>query len=99
MESTTPCKELMTCTLRYRRVDLDAELTQAVNYWLALDKVLATPVHIEIMNLFIELIGIGKHAIVGCLDIESEDSTAEGTHPSKLVEVLEHNVECLMTAP
>ena len=69
MEATTPGEELVTCTLGYRRVDLDTQLVQAIHDGLTLDEVLATPVHIEVMNLLVELVGIGKDTIVGGLDI------------------------------
>ena len=69
METTTPGEELVTCTLGYRRVDLDTQLAQAIHDGLTLDEVLATPVHIEVMNLLVELVGIGKDTIVGGLDI------------------------------
>ena len=51
------------------------------------------------MNLLVERIGIGKDTVVGGFHVKTEDGTAESTHPSELVEVLQYNVEGLMTTP
>ena len=51
------------------------------------------------MDLLVELVGVGKHTIVGGLHVEAEDGTAEGTHPGELVEILKHDVECLVSTP
>ena len=99
VETTTPGQELMTSTLRNRRINLDTKATQAVNDGLTLDKVLRTPVHIHVVNLLIELISIGKDTIVSSLHIQTKDSTAEGTNPSKLIHVIEYDIEGLVTTP
>ena len=51
------------------------------------------------MNLLVEGGSISKDTIVGGLHVESEDGAAESAHPGKLVEVLQYDVEGLMTAP
>ena len=51
------------------------------------------------MYLLVERFGIGKDTAVGRLHIEPEDGAAERTHPGELVEVLQNDVECLVTAP
>ena len=99
MESTTPCQELVSGTLRNRGVNLDAQLTQTIDDRLTLDEVVSTPVHIEVMNLLVECIGIGKNTVVGGFHVKTEDGTAESTHPGELVKVLQHNVEGLVTTP
>ena len=99
MEAATPGEELMTCALRDRRVNLDAKLTETVNDRLTVDEVVRTPVHIHIVHLLVELIGIGEYAIVGGLHIQAEDSTAEGTDPSELIQIGQSHVEGLMTTP
>ena len=80
----------MTCTFR---------LTQTVDQLLALDEVVRTPVHIEVMYLLVEGISIGEHSVVGRLHVKAEDGAAERTHPSELVEVVQHHVKRLVTAP
>ena len=89
----------MAGTLRDRRVYLNAEAAQTVDDGLALDEVLRAPVHIEVVNLLIELVGIGKDTVVGGLHVETEDSTAERTHPSELIEILQYHVKGLVTTP
>ena len=51
------------------------------------------------MDLLVELISIGEHTVVGRLEVEAEDSTAEGTQPCELIHVVEHDVEGLVTTP
>ena len=82
MKTTTPGQELMTSTLRNRRIDLDTEFTQAIYDGLTLDKIVSAPVHVEVVNLLIESIGIGKDSIIGRLDVKTKDRTAKGSHPS-----------------
>lgn len=71
METATPGEELMAGAFGDGGVDLDAKLTQTVDDGLTLDEVVATPVHIHIMYLLVELLGIGKHAVVGRLSTNS----------------------------
>ena len=40
---------------------------------------LSTAHHEEVVNLLVQLVGFGEHTIVGCLHVEVEDSTAEGS--------------------
>ena len=51
VEATPPGEELMSCACRLAGVDLDAQLTQAVDEGLTLDEVVTAPVHVEVMNL------------------------------------------------
>ena len=99
MESATPSQELMASTLRDRRVYLDAELAETINDGLTLDEVLRTPVHIEVVHLLVELISISKDTVVGRLHVKTEDSAAEGTHPGKLIHIVQHDIESLVTTP
>ena len=99
VETATPGQELMAGTLRDRAVYLDAKTTQAVNNGLTLDEVLRTPVHIHVVNLLVELVCISEDTIVSGLYVEAEDSTAEGTHPGKLIHVVEDDIEGLVTTP
>ena len=99
MQSTTPGQELMASTLRDRGVNLDAKLTQAIYNRLALDEVFRAPVHIHIVDFLIELISIGKDAVVGRLHVKTEDGTAKRTDPGELIHIVEHNIEGLVTTP
>ena len=99
VETATPGQELMTGALGDGGIYLDAKLTQTVDDGLTLDEVVGTPVHIHIMYLLVELVGIGKDAVVGGLHVEAEDGAAEGSEPGKLVEVLENDVEGLVATP
>ena len=96
---STPSEELMTCALGNRGVDLDAKLAKAVDNGLTLDEVFSTPVHIEVVNLLVELVGIGKDTIVGSLHVEAEYRSTKSTEPGELIKVLEHNIERLVTTP
>ena len=89
----------MACAFRLAGIDLDAQLTQTVNQLLTLDEIVRTPVHIEVMYLLVEGIGIGKHSVVSRLHVKTEDGTTERAHPCELVEVVQHHVERLVTAP
>ena len=97
VESATPGEELMACALRDRGIDLDAELTEGIDDGLALDEVVGTPVHIQIMHLLVERVGIGKDTIVGGLHVKAEDGTAESADPSELIQIGKSHIEGLMT--
>ena len=99
MKAATPSKELMTCTLGYGTVDLDAQFAETIDNRLTLNKVFRTPIHVHIVNLLVELVGISEDTIIGGLHIKSEDSTAECAKPCKLVEILQYDVESLVTTP
>ena len=79
METATPGQEFMSRAFRLLALDLDAHFLQALHDITTLDEVLRTPVHIHVVDLLVELIGIGEHTIVSRLEVEAEDSTAEGT--------------------
>ena len=99
METATPGQEFMSRAFRLLALDLDAHFLQALHDITTLDEVLRTPVHIHVVNFLIELIGIGEHTVIGRLQIQSEDSTAEGSQPCKLIHVVEHDVESLVSTP
>ena len=99
MKSTTPGEELVAGALRDRGVDLDAHLTETVDNRLAIDEVVGTPVHVHVVNLLVEVVGIGEDTIIGGLHVETEDGAAEGAEPSELVEVLKNDIEGLVTTP
>ena len=99
METATPGEELMGSAFRLLALDLDAHFLQALHNITTLDEVLRTPVHVHIVDLLIELIGIGEHTVIGRLQIQSEDSTTEGSQPCKLIHVVEHDVESLVSTP
>ena len=89
----------MGCASRLTGIDLDAHLTQLLDDVAALDEVLRAPVHVHIMYFLVELVGIGEDTVVGRLHVEAEDGAAEGAEPGELVEVVEHDVERLVTTP
>ena len=60
---------------------------------------LCAAAHEEVVNLLVELLGIGEHAVVGCFHVETEDGPAEGAHVGELVKVGKHHVEGLVAAP
>ena len=99
MESATPGQELVGCAWRLAGVDLDAQLAQLTYDVAALNEVLFTPVHVHVVNLLVELVGIGEDSVVGGLHIEAEDGSAEGAQPCELVHVVEHDIERLVSAP
>jgi hypothetical protein len=99
MEAATPSEELMSCTLGYRTVDLDTQFAETVNNRLTLDEIFRAPIHVHIVNLLVELVSIGENTIVGGLHIKTEDGTAERAKPGKLVEILQYDVESLVTTP
>ena len=99
MEAATPSEELMACTLGYRTVDLDAQFAETIDNRLTFNEVFRAPIHVHIVNLLVELVSIGENTIVGGLHIKTEDGTAERAEPGKLVEILQYNVESLVTTP
>lgn len=99
VKAATPGEELMACAGGLGGLDFDAALAEAVDKLLALDEVVGAPVHVEIVNLLVELGGVGEDSVVGSVHIETEDGAAEGTHPREFVEVLQNNVEGLVASP
>lgn len=99
MKAATPSEELMACTLGYGTVDLDAQFAETIDNRLTLNKVFRTPIHVHIVNLLVEFVGIGEDTIIGGLHIKSKDSTAKRAKPGKLVEILQHDIESLVTTP
>ena len=99
MESATPGQELVGSTFRLLALDLDTHLLQALYDVTTLDEVLRAPVHIHVVDLLVELIGIGEHTMISRLQVKAKDSTAEGTQPGELIHVVEHDVEGLVSTP
>ena len=99
VESAAPGEPFVACACGLSGIDLDAQPTELIHNLTALDKVIATPVHIEIVNLFVERSCIGKYAVVGCLDVEAEDGATECSHPSELVQICQNHVEGLVSTP
>ena len=99
VEAAAPGEEFVAGAGRLAGIDLDAEFAQLLHDVAALDEVVGAPVHIHIMYLLVELVGIGKDTVVGGFYVETEDSTAERAEPGEFVEVLEHDIEGLVTTP
>ena len=97
METATPGQEFMSRAFRLLALDLDAHFLQALHDITTLDEVLRTPVHIHVVDLLVELLGIGEHTVIGSLQIQSEDSTTEGTQPCELIHIVEHDIEGLVS--
>ena len=51
------------------------------------------------MYLLVEGLGISKHSVEGRININSDNSTTETSDIGELVEVVQRNVECLLSSP
>ena len=101
-ETATPRQPLMVCTCGLIVVDIDAQRLEVVHRLLGLEHLVhafCTAHHQEIVYLLVKLIGPRKNAVVGRIDVQAEDSTAEGTDVRELVHVVQHYVEGLVPAP
>ena len=71
METATPGQEFMSRAFRLLALDLDAHFLKALYDITTLDEVLRTPVHIHVVDLLVELLGIGEHTVIGSLQIQA----------------------------
>ena len=98
-EASTPRKPLMMGAGRDVEVGFDARITQRIDQSLSTEVLFRTATQVQVMHLFVELIGTGEDSVVGRLDIQTEDGSAEGTHVGELVHIGQHNIERLVTTP
>ena len=102
VETAAPGEPLMGGTCRLGVVGVDTHLVEVLHHFLRAEHLvhaLGSAAHQEVVDLLVELLGIGEHTIVGGLQVEAEDGTTEGSHVGELVEVGEHHVERLVTTP
>ena len=99
VETAAPGQELMGSACRLTGIDFDTHLAQLIDDITTLDEVFFTPVHIHIVDLLVELVGVGKNTIVSRFHVKTEDGATESAEPSELVKVLEHYVKRLVTTP
>ena len=81
---------------------VDAHLVEILHHLLRTEHLvhaLCSTAHQEVVDLLVERLGIGEHTVVGGLQVEAEDGTAEGSHIGELVEVGEYDVEGLVATP
>lgn len=79
-------------------VGLDTIVTQTLDQSFRAEVLLAAAAEIQVMNPLVELVRSGKHPMVCRLHVQSEDGTAEGTHPCELIHVVQDKVEGLVSS-
>lgn len=92
----------MVGALRLIVVGLDTHGVELVDKFLGAEHLVHTlgaNHHEEAVDFLVELIGAGKDAIVGGLQVEAEDGTTKGSHVRELVQVVQHDIEGLVTTP
>ena len=77
LETSAPGKPLMSCTLRLIEIKLDAQILQLLRHLTGAEVLLGTAAHKHIVNLAVELIGIGKNTIEASLYIHAKERTTE----------------------
>ena len=101
-ETSAPGKPFVVGACRFVIVGVDTHVVEALDEFLGAEHLVhafrATH-HEEIVNLLVELVGIGEHAIVGSLRVETEDGATESAHIREEVHVLQYKVEGLVSAP
>ena len=80
---------------RYVEIHIDTHRLEVGGHLLCSEILLAAAAHEEIFHLFVKLVGILEHAIKACLDVDTEESSAECAEICKLVEMWKNDVECL----
>ena len=102
VEAATPGEPLVGGACGLGVVGIDAHGIQALYHLLRAEHLVhafCSTAHQEVVDLLVERLGVGEHTVVGGLQVEAEDGTAEGSHIGELVEVGEHDVEGLVATP
>ena len=82
-ETSAPGKPFVVGACRFVIVGVDTHVVEALDEFLGAEHLVHTfsaAHHEEIVNLLIELVGIGEHAIVSSLRVETEDGATESAH-------------------
>ena len=99
LETSAPGEPLMMSAWRNINIKLDAQILQLLRHLLRAEVLFRTAAHEHIVYLTVELLCIGKDAVEAGLDIHTEKCTAEGSQGRELIQVRQHGVESLATAP
>ena len=101
-ETATPRQPLMVSTCGLIVVSIDAQRLEVVHRLLGLEHLVhafGTAHHKEIVDFLVKFVGTRKNAVVGRIDIQTEDGTAEGTDVREFVHIVQYYIEGLVPAP
>ena len=79
LEATSPSEPFMGCALRFIKYDINSDSLQVVGHLLGSKVLIRSASHKEIMDLLVELVGIGKYTVETSLYIHPKDGPTEGT--------------------
>lgn len=98
-ETAAPCQPFVVRTGRYVEVCLDASLSEVLYQCLSTEILFAAATQVEIVYLLVEFVGTGENAVIGGLDIQSEDGATKGSHPCELIHVVQYKIKGLVSSP
>lgn len=99
LQASAPGEPLVMSAWRYIDIELDAQVLQLLRHLLGAKVLLRTTAHKHILDLAVELIGIGKHAIEAGLHVHAKERTTEGTEGRELIHIVQYGIESLASTP
>ena len=88
-QASTPGKPLMIGACRLVILGFDTHRIEVVDEFLCTEHLVhafCSTHHEEVVDLLVELVGTCEDTVVGSLEVEPEDGTAEGSHVRELIQ-------------